>query len=129
MSLGVSSLGTLPLATQPTTTTSGSYTLTCATGTYSYVGNATVLSRSITLACATGTYVYTGNDATLVYAPTVRDYVLDCSTGSYIYTGQTATLSYLPEGKVLTYYIDITDENNTRLLMQIGTTNLLIQIN
>lgn len=34
-----------------------------------------------------------------------------------------------PPNISFTYFIDITDENNTRLLMPVGNTNLLIQIN
>jgi hypothetical protein len=95
------------------------YALTCASGAYTYTGQAASLPVSHTLACDAGAYVYTGqdasfvlghnlaldagayvyagNDATLTYVPgaTTINYTLACDAGAYVYTGVDAALSYV----------------------------------
>lgn len=66
------------------------HTLSCAVGSYSYLGIPASLSRSHVLACATGSYTYTGLAATLNVKHTLL-----CNVGTYAYTGQAATLTYV----------------------------------
>ena len=67
------------------------YTLSGATGSYTYTGNNATLvpKHNYALSGATGSYAYTGQNATFVVA-----HRLSGSAGSYTYTGQSATLTY-----------------------------------
>jgi len=64
------------------------YTLTCASGSYVYTGQAATLGLARKLSLAVGAYVYTGQAATLTVA---RRLALDA--GAYVYTGQAASLT------------------------------------
>ena len=66
------------------------YTLTCASGSYTYTGQAATFKRGYSLTCAAGAYTYTGQAATLK-----RGYSLTCGAGNYSYAGQDATLTYV----------------------------------
>ncbi len=66
-----------------------SYSLVCAPGAYSYVGNAATLTLAHSLVCAPGAYSYVGNAATLTLA-----HSLVCAPGAYSYVGNAATLTY-----------------------------------
>lgn len=93
MSLGFAPLATLPLATLPTTSSSGNYTLTCSAGAYVYTGNNATLTYARVLTCSAGAYSYVGQNATLTYGR-----VLTCQPGAYIYTGNDAVLTYAVPG-------------------------------
>lgn len=74
------------------------YVLTCATGTYTYTGQAATLSVTHSLVCANGAYTYTGQAATLNVA-----HRLACDAGSYAYTGNDATLTYVAGSAAVNY--------------------------
>jgi hypothetical protein len=65
------------------------YSLACASGSYSVTGQAAVLKVSHSLICAAGSYTVTGQPAGLKLARTLL-----LSAGSYSVTGQAATLAY-----------------------------------
>lgn len=65
-------------------------------GAYAYAGNVATLQIARFVALDSGAYNYAGNDATLDYVPGGVDYTLVCEAGAYVYTGQDATLDYQP---------------------------------
>lgn len=69
------------------------YTLSLATGAYSYLGNAVTLAVARNLSLEAGAYNYAGNAATLTVA---RNFALE--PGAYAYTGNAASLDYTPGG-------------------------------
>jgi hypothetical protein len=64
------------------------YTLVCAAGAYSYLGQAAALSLNHSLVCTAGAYTYTGNATAL----SLKHNLL-CASGVYAYAGLPATLS------------------------------------
>jgi hypothetical protein len=69
------------------------YTLSGATGSYTYTGNNATLvpKHNYALSGSSGVYTYTGQNATLIPK---HNYVLAGQAGNYSYTGQSATLTY-----------------------------------
>jgi len=64
------------------------YTLSGASGAYTYTGNSATFKVAHSLSGVTGSYSYTGNIASFKIAHT-----LSGANGSYIYTGQSATFA------------------------------------
>ena len=93
----------------------GSFTLTANSGTYTYTGTANELLKGSVLPAVSGSYTYTGTAASLIagaqlaadsgtYAYTgtaavlVADRLLTADSGAYTYTGTAATLTFTPAG-------------------------------
>jgi hypothetical protein len=98
------------------------YTLTCASGSYVYTGQAATLELARKLSLAAGAYVYTGQAATLVVARNLSlavgaytytgvaaslklDRKLALAAGAYSYAGLPATLTYVPGAAKIDYVL------------------------
>lgn len=87
------------LAVWQVSITPTNYTLDCATGSYTYTGQAADLLQAFhyKLTCEAGAYTVTGQDATLTYTEGPTNYSLTCEAGAYTLSGVDATLTYTPE--------------------------------
>ena len=86
------------------TTSSGgaiSYTMSCASGSYSYNGTAASFIFGRRFSAGSGSYSYAGTSATFALARK-----LSLATGSYAYTGTSATLTATINTPVVNYILN-----------------------